>query len=553
MSAGVVSTRQGDVRGVEVDGVRSYRGIPYAAAPVGRLRYRAPQPAPGWSGVRDASTFGAIAPQAASGLGSYFPGDPLDQSEDCLVCNVWTPETARGPLPVMVFVHGGAFCNGSGSGVMYRGDRLAARGVVVVTFNYRLGALGFLAHPALADEESGGFGNWGLLDQVAALGWVRDNIGAFGGDPSNVTVFGESAGAMSICDLLAAPAAGGLFRRAIAESGAALAIDPPPAARIAERLAASSASPSSAGTPCSPVPADELIGAQIAVNAEVDAGAGLPFQPVVDGGLLARHPEDAVVAGASAGVELLIGSNRDEFKLFSFAVLARRELSEAEPERLVGRYLRGAGLEDEALAGDAIAEYRRAGTPRRARTARALFDAIVTDWIFRVPQLRLAEAHRIARRRRTPTCSTGRRPSPGAVSAPATVSSCPSYSARCTSRSSGCSPGAGRTPSGSQRRCRRRGWPSPPRATRRTTSSGAGPVTTPHRRHDIAIGSPLGARRRALRDRAPVLGAATRPLRCRRSDRGGPTPRRHARRPRGRRAHGDVAQPAEAERLDATQ
>jgi carboxylesterase type B len=387
------------VRGVEADGVWSYRGIPYAAAPLGHLRFRPPQPAPAWSGVRDASAFGPVAPQPPSGIGSYFPGDPAEQAEDCLLCNVWTPAPGRGPLPVMVYVHGGAFSNGSGSSVMYRGERLASRGVVVVTFNYRLGALGFLAHPALADGESGGFGNWGLCDQLAALRWVRDNIGAFGGDPSNVTVFGESAGAMSICDLLAAPAARELFRRAIVESGAALATEPLAAARIAERLAGELGLAEPSRDALAAVPAGELLAAQIVVNGEVDAGFGLPFQPVVDGGLLARHPEDAIVAGSSAGVDLLIGSNRDEFKLFSFAVLAGKELAEAEAEVLVARYLRGAGIEDQALAAAALAEYGKARAERgEPTTARALLDAIVTDWIFRVPQLRLADAHR----RRTP-------------------------------------------------------------------------------------------------------------------------------------------------------
>ena len=399
MFEGAVSTRCGFVRGAEADGVWSYRGIPYASAPLGRLRFRPPQPAPAWSGVRDASVFGPVAPQPPSGIGSYFPGDPAEQAEDCLLCNIWTPAPGRGPLPVMVYVHGGAFSNGSGSSVMYRADRLAARGVVVVTFNYRLGVLGFLAHPALADDESGGFGNWGLCDQLAALRWVRENIGAFGGDPSNVTVFGESAGAMSICDLLAAPAAGGLFRRAIVESGAALAIEPPPAARIAERLAGELGLSEPSRDALAAVPAGELLTAQITVNGEVDAGFGLPFQPVVDGGLLTCHPEDAIVAGSSSGVDLLIGSNRDEFKLFSFAVLAGKDLAEAEAEALVARYLRGAGIEDQALAAEALAAY---GTARADRgepaTARALFDAIVTDWIFRVPQLRLADAHR----RRTP-------------------------------------------------------------------------------------------------------------------------------------------------------
>ncbi|HXZ82352.1 MAG TPA: carboxylesterase/lipase family protein [Acidimicrobiales bacterium] len=399
MSKGVVTTRAGVVRGIEAEGVWSFRAIPYAAAPLGGLRFRPPQPAPEWAGVRDASVFGPVAPQPPSGLGSYFPGDPVEQSEDCLFCNVWTPALGRGPRPVMVFVHGGAFCNGSGSGVMYRAERLAARGVVVVTFNYRLGALGFLAHPALADDTSGAIGNWGLHDQIAALRWVRDNIGPFGGDPGNVTVFGESAGAMSICDLLAVPKARGLFHRVIAESGATLAIDPPPAARIAERLSELLGHPELSREALTTVPVDELLAAQIVVNGEVDAGIGLPFQPVVDRGLFPSHPEDLIVAGSSAGIDLLLGSNRDEFKLFSFAILAGKELTGTDLEGLVGRYLRGAGIEDEGLARDAIAEYRRARRERdEPLSERALLDAIVTDWIFRVPQLRLADAHR----KRTP-------------------------------------------------------------------------------------------------------------------------------------------------------
>jgi para-nitrobenzyl esterase len=178
-----------------------------------------------WPGVRAAREYGLWAPQNAPA--STLTGDaPSAQGEDCLTLNVWTPGLDGAARPVLVWIHGGGFTGGSGASALYRGARLAERGdVVVVTINYRLGILGFLAHPGLADPEAGGAqGNWGLLDQVAALGWVRDNIAAFGGDPSNVTIFGESAGGMSVSDLLTMPAAGGLFHRAIAQSGPPSAI-----------------------------------------------------------------------------------------------------------------------------------------------------------------------------------------------------------------------------------------------------------------------------------------------------------------------------------------
>ena len=211
-----VAVTGGLVRGAPAEthpGILAFQGIPYAAAPVGDLRWRPPAPAATWDGVRDASAPGATCPQQGLPGG----GQGAAQSEDCLYLNVWAPREADGPLPVMVWIHGGGYRLGSGSGTY--GAPLAARGVVLVTINYRLNVFGFLAHPALsAESPHGASGNYGLLDMVAALEWVRDNAAAFGGDPDRVTIFGESAGGGAVMALMIAPQAEGLFHRAIAQS-----------------------------------------------------------------------------------------------------------------------------------------------------------------------------------------------------------------------------------------------------------------------------------------------------------------------------------------------
>jgi para-nitrobenzyl esterase len=202
-------------------GVRVFRGLPFAAPPVGENRWRAPQPVVPWEGVRDASKFGNVCVQPDTGYTNIatMEGSP-SRSEDCLYLNVWTPaEDARDRLPVMVFFYGGAFTDGGGAPPLYDGTALAERGAVVVTMNYRLGALGFLAHPLLtAESEAKSSGNYGILDMVASLEWVQDNIAAFGGDPDNVTIFGQSAGAMAIASLMTSPLTEGLFHRAISQS-----------------------------------------------------------------------------------------------------------------------------------------------------------------------------------------------------------------------------------------------------------------------------------------------------------------------------------------------
>ncbi|MDP3378936.1 MAG: carboxylesterase family protein, partial [Brevundimonas sp.] len=214
-----VRLENGTVQGAVAGDIVAFKGLPYAAPPVGERRWRPPAPAANWEGTRDATTYGAICIQAPA---NGDPGvGPLPMSEDCLTLNVWAPVERAEPLPVMVWIHGGGYNNGSGTAALYDGSALARRGVVVVTINYRLGRLGFFDHPALAadrpaDEPAG---NYGVMDQIAALEWVHDNIAALGGDPGNVTIFGESAGGVAVTQLMIAPSARGLFHKAIVQSG----------------------------------------------------------------------------------------------------------------------------------------------------------------------------------------------------------------------------------------------------------------------------------------------------------------------------------------------
>ncbi|MEU9131309.1 carboxylesterase/lipase family protein [Kitasatospora sp. NPDC048540] len=382
----VVRTTHGLLRGTRsADGVAAFRNIPYAAPPVGPLRLLPPQPPARWDGERDATAPGPTAPQAP-----YAP--PLDvllpeitvPGEDCLNLNVWTPDTAA-RLPVMVWLHGGAFTNGAGSLPMYDGSAFARDGVVLVTLNYRLGAEGFLDLPGTTP-------NRGLLDQIAALTWVRDGIAAFGGDPANVTVFGQSAGAMSIATLLAVPRARGLFHRAILQSGAAHHTHGRATAglirdRLAELLGTAPEPAAIAALPTA-----TLVEAQQRLRAAVTADPDparwgeaalnlLPFEPVVDGDILPRAPIDAVSAGAAAGIDLMAGTTTEEFRLY----LAPTGLLDAVPEAALPHLTARYGLPPGAL------DRYRAGRPDASPGE--LLAAVATDWFYRIPAIRLAEAH----------------------------------------------------------------------------------------------------------------------------------------------------------------
>lgn len=302
--APVMRTAAGAVRGVSADGINVYRGLPYARPPVGDLRFRDPQPVAAWSGVREATAFAPACLQT----GVSMPGEQWSpSSEDCLYLNVWTPEGARpAALPVIVWIPGGGYANGSTSIPLYDGGRLASRGAVVVTVAYRLGALGFLAHPELT-AEGGGSGNYGLMDQIAALEWVRDNIAAFGGDPQRVTLAGQSAGATSVSILMASPRARGLFHRAIGQSGGLfepVALAPQYLLANAEKdgaaYAASLGAPSVAELRA--LPAAQFLG----------GAAGRVVHPVIEPRLLPRPPWDVFSAGEQNDVALLVGFNADE-------------------------------------------------------------------------------------------------------------------------------------------------------------------------------------------------------------------------------------------------
>lgn len=308
---GVVVTDRGPVRGVTLGGVRSFKGIPFAAPPVGDRRWRAPEPAACWSAVRDANAFGAVCPQVDA------MGNPVGQ-EECLTLNVWSPETApSAPLPVMVFVHGGANNQGSsgvsvGDVAVYDGRSLAARGAVVVTINYRLGALGFLSHPSLdAESADGTSGNYGLHDVLAALRWVQANARAFHGDPARVMLFGESAGGVNTCLLTASPLSTGLFSRALIQSGGCTAAPRAVANAAGDRLIAGAAC---AGRPdvaaCLRALSPEAV--LRALPPEVTAISPTDFSASIDGRVLPRAPLELVAAGSHQRVAVVIGSNADE-------------------------------------------------------------------------------------------------------------------------------------------------------------------------------------------------------------------------------------------------
>ncbi len=313
--AGPVSVTGGLVAGCaapENEGISVFRGLPYAAPPTGDLRWRPPSPLIPWSGIRDATSFGPACPQPPGGLISMFgikENAPTD--EDCLYLNVWTPARSFAQrLPVMVWIHGGGFRIGAADNPMYNGVNLAAAGVVVVSLNYRLNVLGGFAHPALSQESrKGASGNYGLMDQIAALRWVQDNIAAFGGNPNNVTIFGESAGSRSVSVLVASPQARGLFHRGICQSGALRDVS----GSLAEREAMGLEIAAKLGCDKSD---DPIAALRSKTWRELHDAMPFDSNPIVDGWVIPEDPRALYEQGNTAKVPLIIGVNADEATIF---------------------------------------------------------------------------------------------------------------------------------------------------------------------------------------------------------------------------------------------
>ena len=376
----------GALRGSRDGDVVRFLGIPYAAPPFGANRLRGPRPAPAWSGVRNATVMGPTVPKGEypAFVRHLLPEIEI-RGEECLNLNVWAPADGPAGLPVLVWIHGGAFVNGSGSLPEYDGTAFARDGVICITLNYRLGAEGFLHLP---DAEP----NRGLLDVIAALSWIRDEIARFGGDPERVTVAGESAGAMLTATLLAAPAAEGLFSRAIMHSGAAAATVPATdGAQVTARLAALADRPGTrkALSECSPAELVTLTGrtSETAPRREGDpllaalAPRARPFSPVIDGDVVPRSPLDAARDGAGSEVPVLFCTNRDEGQLFLAPTGVLEQIDDG--------ILETAALKLYGLTADGLATYR---ANRPTATPGRVLSAIWGDHSFWVPTLALAEA-----------------------------------------------------------------------------------------------------------------------------------------------------------------
>lgn len=381
----VVRTTHGRVRGRADRGVWAFLGIPYAASPLGPDRMREPRPPEPWDRVRGATEFGPTAPhgEPSERFGRLYPEVKIT-GEDFLNLNVWTPDPTGSGMPVMVWVHGGAFVLGSSANQEYRGSPFARDGVVFVSINYRLGAEGFL-------HTGDGTANLGLLDQLAALRWVQENIASFGGDPGRVTLAGHSSGGMCVATLLGMPASEGLFQQLIPMAGACHHTMPAEIGIVVARRLADQLGVQPSVDALRRVPPDDAARAASAVAATLvedpdpDAWGQLvldmlPFEPTVDGSVLPEPPLAAIAAGQGRDVSVLVGCNSEEARLFFVPSGAAREMDDAAVEEVATAY---------GLAPEEVDVYRR---ERPEASPGDLASAVATDWYYRIPGIRLAEA-----------------------------------------------------------------------------------------------------------------------------------------------------------------
>ncbi|MCP4006523.1 MAG: carboxylesterase/lipase family protein [bacterium] len=389
-----VETSYGRLRGSETRGIRVFRGIRFARPPSGSLRFLPPHAPESWTGVRDARVFGEAAPQFSLPVFAWVSAAGSVPGDDCLRLNIWTPQLDGAKRPVMVWIHGGGYLVGAGSAPIYDGEDLARRGdVVVVTLNHRLGAIGYGQLGTLLDGEMSESTNLGVRDQIAALEWVNQNIERFGGDPGNVMLFGQSAGAMSVATLLGAPAARPLFQRAILQSGAAdHVLDRDEAREVARFVISELGGPAPTADALGRIPLAKIMTAQRRAMARFsNLRRVMTFLPAVDGDVIPEQPIDAIRRGAASHIPIITGVTLDEWNLFRLIDEGLLPMSEAQ---LIDRFAET--LEGEPHApgpGRAVKEFRRALAGRgAARSPSSVWRAYQSSRVFHQPATRLAEA-----------------------------------------------------------------------------------------------------------------------------------------------------------------
>ncbi len=389
----IVTLSLGQLEGTRQEGVFAFKGVPFAAPPVGERRWLPPQPVEPWQEVLQACQFGTAAPQNPMLGGPGLEGEPEPQSEDCLYLNIWSPGLDSKRRPVVVWIHGGAFSIGSGSSPMYEGSVLARRNdVVVVTVNYRLNLLGFLNLREATGGRIPATGNEGLLDQVAALKWVQRHIAAFGGDPDNVTIMGESAGSMSIACLLTMPAAQGLYHKAILESGVGSTTMPlEKAAEVGRLFLEVTGIRSDDVEALRALTVEQLLAAEIELRRRM-ASPWEPMRitvtaPVIDGEVMAQMPTHAIAQGVAKDIPMIIGSNLDEWKLFLIGEPHKEKIDRAQIVERLGHVI------PTKYAEEIVEHYYQARSHRGDDISPLeILSAINTDVMFRIPALQMVEA-----------------------------------------------------------------------------------------------------------------------------------------------------------------
>ncbi|MHA1987308.1 MAG: carboxylesterase/lipase family protein [Promethearchaeota archaeon] len=378
----IIETKTGKVQGYKEDDLEIFKGIPFAEPPIGQLRFSPPVSKQSWDGVLNTTEYGPCSLQGHSELEQYL-GKLEPESEDCLSLNIWTPATDGEKRPVMFWIHGGAFMIGGGTDPMYDGSALALRGdIVVVTINYRLGSFGFLYSKGIPQ-------NVGIQDQVMALKWVHENIESFGGDSSNITIFGESAGGYSVLALCTMPKAKGLFQRVIAQS--APYIDTSVSDKISKKILRKLGIKRGDIDSLREVPPEKIIDAQNQVTASEPTDV-MALRPLILEDTFPKHPLKAFLGGECTNIDFMIGTNLNEFKLYT-AMEPFKSMVESDAEKLLVGFLGMLGIEM-TKSEEIIKTYKEARGDKTSKEPLDILTAIITDFAFRIPTIRLLEAQK---------------------------------------------------------------------------------------------------------------------------------------------------------------